>query len=193
MYNPVKAAQVIAYFALLCKNRSIPILKAMKLVYLSDRESVKKWGFPILDEVRVSMPLGPVNSTTYSHINGEYDLEECGWSEYLTDRDNHEVSANDSISVDDLEELSDADVECLDIVWASFGSMSKWEIKDWTHDPKNVPEWEDPDGGSIPIPLERMMKYLGVKNVEDQIKVIEEHKEIDRLFDAISESPKYTM
>lgn len=193
MYNPVKAAQVIAYFALQSDTKSIPILKAIKLVYLSDRESVAKWGFPILDEERVSMPHGPVNSTTYSHINGEHDLEKCGWSEYLTDRANHEVSASGSISIDDLEELSDADIECLDRVWDRFGKMGKWEIRDWTHNPKNVPEWEDPKGGSIPIPLERMMKYLGIENIEDQIQTIDDHREIDELFDAISESPKFTI
>ena len=193
MYNPIKAAQVIAYFALQSETKSISILKAIKLVYLSDRASIEKWGFPILDEVRVSMPHGPVNSSTYSHINGEHDLEKCGWSRFLTDRAKHEVSATDLISVDDLIELSEADIECMEQVWSEFGEMDRFELRDWTHKPENIPEWEDPGSGSKSIPLKRIMISLGMKNIDYQIETICDHENIDRLFDAISVTPKHTM
>ena len=39
-YNPRKAAQVIAYYALKTGERSIDFIKAIKLVYLGDRERV---------------------------------------------------------------------------------------------------------------------------------------------------------
>jgi len=74
-YNARKAAQVIAYLAMKAGHARLPVLKAVKLVYLADRESLSRFGFPLLEEPQVSMPHGPVNSTTYSHINGEEDLE----------------------------------------------------------------------------------------------------------------------
>ncbi len=166
-YEPVKAAQLIAALIIKSGSTSINILKAMKLVYLSDRESIKRYGFPILDELRVSMPHGPVNSVTYSHINGEYDLKGCGWSDILEDRAHHNVALlNPSMTLDDLDELSDADLACIETVIADFGSMDQWQLVQWTHDPNNVPEWEDPHGSSTPIPLRRIMQSVGIDNPE---------------------------
>ncbi len=53
MYNPVKAAQVIAYLAYKEPGKTLDVLKAIKLVYLADRESITQFGAPILDESRV--------------------------------------------------------------------------------------------------------------------------------------------
>jgi uncharacterized phage-associated protein len=181
-YNPRKAAQVIAYMAIKGNNAVLPVLKAVKLVYLADRESLCRYGFPILEEALVSMPQGPVNSATYSHINGEEDLDACGWSKFLQAREGNNVSVVPGIVTEDLDELSDADIICLDSVWSKFGEMNKWEIWDWTHDPKNIPEWEDPNGSSRPIPLERVLRYLNIKNPDDRAELIKEYRQIDQLF-----------
>ncbi len=184
-YNARKAAQVIAYLAMKGKAACLPVLKVVKLVYLADRESLSRFGFPILEEPYVSMPQGPVNSSTYSHINGEQDLDACGWSEFLQARENNEVAAVQGITTQDLDELSDADIECLDAVWDRFGGMDRWQIRDWTHDRNNVPEWEDPHASSQPIPLERTLNHLNVENAEAQANLIKEHRQMDRLFAAL--------
>jgi uncharacterized phage-associated protein len=181
MYNPMKAAQVIAYLALKAPGNALDVLKAIKLVYLADRESIKRWGAPILDERRVSMPHGPVNSQTYSHVNGEHDLDACGWSRILDDRANHIVAAKEGIQADDLDELSDADIQCLDAVWDQFGHMNKWALRDWTHVRENIPEWEDPRGSSAPIPLERIMTMVGIENADAQAQLLTDHAKISRL------------
>lgn len=169
-YSPRKAAQTIAYFAI--KNGRVPlnVVKAVKLVYLADRESVARSGFPIQDEVRVSMPHGPVNSSTYSFINGECDFgagkEE--WSEFLNDRSNHRIGlCRPDIEVDELDELSDAEVDVLEHVWDQFGRLGQWDLVKWTHESQNVPEWEDPGNSSYEIPLERMMRAVGVANASE--------------------------
>lgn len=184
-YEPKKAAQLIAALILKAGGETINLLKAVKLVYLIDRESIRRYGFPVLDEPRVSMPRGPVNSTTYSHINGEYDLEACGWSEILQDRANHKIAlAHQGVAFDDLDELSDADLECVEAVWAQFGHMSQWDLVDWTHNPKNIPEWEDPNGGSTVIPLQRILHSVGVENAEDFADVSKAMKAADRAFES---------
>ena len=182
MYNPVKAAQVIAYLACKTPDNTLDILKAIKLVYLADRESIAAFGAPILDERRVSMPHGPVNSQTYSYLNGEYDLEACGWANILEDRANHQIAVKEGIAIDNLDELSDADVQCLEKVWAKFGQMGKWEIRDWTHEKDNIPEWEDPNGSSTTIPLERIMTMLGIEGAGNQAAIVEDHNKISRMF-----------
>lgn len=181
MYNPLTAAQLIAYLALKTEGKTINVLKAIKLVYLVDRESIKRWGVPVLDENRYSMPHGPVNSYTYSHINGERDLESCGWSNFLEDRENHMIAVKNNITVDDFDELSDADIQCLDAVWEQFGAMGQFELRDWTHNGDNIPEWEDPNGSSEIIPLERIMRAVNVKDSDAQAQLLKEHNAIEKL------------
>jgi len=185
-YNARKAAQTIAFFAM--KNGALPlaVIKAVKLVYLADRESIRRFGFPIQDEARVSMPHGPVNSETYSMINGEYDPAASGWADFVRDKEDHNLSlARPDLTEDDLDELSDADIEVLNSVWDTFGNMGKWEIRDWTHVQANVPEWEDPGRSSLPIPLKRMMAHLNVPNVDEQAAAVRDFDRIDTLFRAL--------
>ncbi|SHJ78733.1 Uncharacterized phage-associated protein [Palleronia salina] len=177
-YDPRKAAQTIAYLAVKNGRNPLNILKAVKLVYLADRESIARHGFPIQDEDHYSLPHGPVNTTTYDHIQGVVDpAQAAGWTEFLTDRALHRVGLKDrNIDPDDLDELSEADVAVLDDIWDRFGSMNQWALRDWTHDPKNVPEWEDPNGSSRPIALRRMMEVLGVENAVEQEEAVLEHR-----------------
>lgn len=183
-YQPKKAAQLIAALILKGQGKSINILKAVKLVYLADRESIRRHGFPILDEDRYSMPHGPVNSMTYRHLNGEMDLQACGWSEVLEDRANHNIAlAQPGVSEDDLDELSDADLACIEQVWSDFGHMDQWALVAWTHNPDNVPEWEDPNGGSQKIPYRRILQALGVDNPDELEEAMKAQREIDLAFE----------
>lgn len=129
------------------------------------------------------MPHGPVNSLTYGHINGDYDLDACGWSDFLEDREHHNIAlARPGISGDDLDELSDADLHCADAVWDRFGDMTAWQLRDWTHDPRNIPEWEDPNGGSTIIPLQRILHAVGVANAEEFAEAAATLAHIDKAF-----------
>ena len=186
-YDPRKAAQTVAYLTVKNGRSPLNILKAVKLVYLADRESVSRYGFPIQDEPHYSMPHGPVNTTTYEFMKGEIHPEAArGWSEFLTDRSNHRIGLrNPDVSVDDLDELSDADLLVLDAVWEEFGAMDQWQLRDWTHDPHNVPEWEDPNGSSQLIPLRRMMDALGIENAADQEAIVRESRRASEFLKAL--------
>lgn len=166
MYNPRKAAQTVAFFAIKTGVNAINVLKVMKLVYLADRASIARHGFPILDERRVSMRNGPVNSFTYDYIKGEVPPHlDAGWSEFVADRAGHDVGlAFNGMSVDDLDELSDAEIETLEGVWELFGGMDQWKLVDYTHHAENIPEWTDPKGqGSRTISLDSIMSAVGLK------------------------------
>ena len=172
-YNPSKAAQTIAYFALQ-QGHAINVLKVTKLVYLADRESVKRRGHPIQDEARVSMPFGPVNSVTLGWINGSYRDETGEWSNTLKDRSNHRVGvSNPELTIDDLDELSESELQILEDVWAQFGQMDRFALADWTHDPNNVPEWQDPNGSATSISLERLMAAVGLDKPIERAREIE--------------------
>jgi uncharacterized phage-associated protein len=180
MYNSAKAAQIIAYFALKSPKRLINMLKAIKLVYIADRESARIFATPMLDELRSSLPLGPVNSQSYDLAKGEAESE--GWTTVLQDREEHQIGVKPGIVVDDLDELSEAETEILEDVWKQFGHMNQWQLVDWTHNPKNVPEWEDPGSSSNPIPLERLLMAVGIENAAEQAEFLRDQSAIDKIF-----------
>jgi len=182
-YNVKKAAQTIAYLALKNGGKPLFVLSAVKLVYLADRESIARHGFPIQDEGRVSMEHGPVNSKTYSYIKGEVESGAAEWADYLRDREDNMIAlARPDLDPAELDELSDADLAALDAVWERFGQWDRWALVKWTHDPKNLPEWEDPGLSSILIPLKRIMQAVQVPNAVDQAALVRDFDRIDSLF-----------
>jgi uncharacterized phage-associated protein len=173
-----KAAQVAAFFAI-AEGGSINVLKLVKLVYLADRLFMKKYDCPILNDHLVSMPHGPVNSMTYSYIDGCEDGRE-NWDAFISDRANHIVAlANPSITKDDLDELSKAELRVLSAVATEFKHKDGYWMRNYTH--QYCPEWEDPHGSSAPIPYERVLKYLGKKHPSEIAENIETERKLDRI------------
>jgi uncharacterized phage-associated protein len=167
-FNIRKAAQVAAFFALR-QGGQIHVLKLTKLVYLSDRAFMERYDVPITGDKLVSMDHGPVNSVTYNYINGT--AEDPDWDAFMADRAGHMVAlSRNSITEDELDELSDAELRVLGEVWGRFGHMDRFEIRDWTH--KNCPEWDNPHGSSTPIKYSHIFKFLGKPNgdeLEDRV------------------------
>src|SRR5712691_464729 len=69
MFSERRVAQMAAYLLGREKGR-MNYLKLIKLLYLADRESLKRHGHPISDDRYVSMDHGPVLSTTFNLIKG---------------------------------------------------------------------------------------------------------------------------
>lgn len=145
MYREKKTAQMAAFF-LTKLNGSMPHLKLMKLLYISDRESLRCDGSTMSHDKMVSMPHGPVLSQTLDCMNGNTDSSD--WNLYITDIANHAVKLNEGISIESLDLLSEFDISIMENVLNIYGKMSKWQIRDETH---SFPEWEDPRGSSHPI------------------------------------------
>ncbi len=181
-YDPQKAAQTIAFFAMQ-EGDAINVLKAVKLVYLADRESLKRRGHPIQDEVRVSMPFGPVNSTTLNYLNGAF-RNDGGWSDILRDRANNNVGlADPNLNEDSLDCLSDGDLRILGDIWAEFGNMDGFDLADWTHN--HIVEWQDPNGSSTPIPLDRIMTAVGLDHPIERARELESLDRAASLLDSL--------
>lgn len=175
-FSPRKAAQVAAFFALR-HGGAINILKLVKLIYLADREFTANFDRPILFDRFVSMPHGPVNSLTYNAING-YSSDPESRDQFVSDRANHKVGlTRATLSVDDLDELSEAELEVLELVWTRFGKMAPNDLVEYTH--AHCPEWEDPHGSSEPIPYERVFKFLNRENSKALDANVQELRALD--------------
>jgi uncharacterized phage-associated protein len=185
-YNVRKAAQVAAFFAKE-QGGKINVLKLVKLIYLAHRESLKAFDAPILQDKFVSMDHGPVNSITLNFINGLID-EKDDWSEFITDRHGHFIAlAKQSLNISDFDELSKADIKILKYIWERFGGMDGFQLAGYTH--KHCPEWEDPHGSSTPIPIERVLKFLGKPAGVELARKIEAERLMDSIFAQAHELP----
>ncbi len=183
MFDEQKVAQTAAFFVRHEGGR-MPILKLMKLLYLADRESIKRYGLPISGDKYASWKHGPILSSTYSLMTGDSDSAQFGWDYWISDRENHEVALVRDSSREFLSDLSDADVDVLEAVWSSFGHMTRWEIRDYTHDKRFVPEWEDPNGSVKPLHLKSIMQALGKtpQEIEHDVARIEAQQKLASIF-----------
>ena len=180
MFSESRTAQMAAFFLDKTTEKKMPHLKLMKLLYLSDRESVQETGLPISWDLPVSMPHGPVLSLTLNLMNGDWESDTTdGWASWISGKENYEVGLVRSVSRKALDKLSDFDLDVLESVWARFGEMDQWRIRDWTHD--HCAEWQDPDGSSRPISPGEILRAVGYNDeseIRNIIRIIEEQRSL---------------
>lgn len=150
------------------KGGTISSIKLTKLLYLADRESLVEYGFPISYDYGVSMPRGPALTATLDLTRGEGGRSgQAKWDEWIADRENHNVSLQRKFVREDLDELSDADIEILERTWSKFGGMNRWELVKYTHD--HLSEYQDPQGSSCPISDEDRLLAITGDPVESKV------------------------
>jgi uncharacterized phage-associated protein len=182
----VCAAQVAAFFIYKAGGK-LTILKLIKLMYLAERLSLERYGEPITGDRLVSMPHGPALSITLNHINGFIESSPGGWDEWISDRENKEVSLTNPSMIESPEAsllaLSDTDLEVLNEIWDRFGRLSTTDLYDYAHS-SAIPEWVDPNGSSHPITYQELFRALGFsrEKSEELIDKLEEQEQIDRAF-----------
>lgn len=181
MFNERRVAQMAAYLLNHARTR-MKYLKLMKLLYLADRESMKRHGHPISGDRYVSMDHGPVLSNTLNLINGAVKFQERGWDHWIADKADYAVSLRRRATREVLDELSNADIDVLRDVFAKFGKVNQWDLVKYIH--RYCREWQDPNGSSIPISYEEIFKALGRSPAEAR-KLgarVEQQRHIDKLF-----------
>jgi uncharacterized phage-associated protein len=185
MFNERKVAQMAAFFLGQSQESRMPHLKLMKLLYLSDREAMRAFGGPISGDRLVSMPHGPVLSQTLNLMDGDVESQPGGWEEWISDKENHELSLRQPLNAVALDELAPAEIDVLKAVWDKFGAMGKWEIRDWTH--QHCAEWTDPKGSSFPIQYDALARAVGFddESAKELAAQIQAEQEIDRIFAAL--------
>ncbi len=165
-FNERKATQAAAH---LLKLRGAPMsyMKLIKLLYLADRSALLQWGRPITTDTYVSMDRGPVLShvldlATDEDLPGHASI----WTRHITEPEHYSVRLRDDPGED---ELSTAETGLLDEVFRQHGTKTRWELVEFTH---TLPEWKNPEGGSIPIRYRDILKAGGKSDIE--IAAVEE-------------------
>lgn len=192
MFNERKVAQMVAFFPGQPPACRMLGLKLMKLLYLSDRQAMREFGWPISGDWLVWMPhgqCGSVLSQTLGLMDGDVESMPGVWGDLISDKKDHELSLRRPIHVTDFDELSSAEVDVPKDVRAKFGSVGKWEICDWIHRhcAEFCTEWRDSSGASSHIQYEKLAMVVGYdRDVTDELAAqIKAQQEIDCLFAAL--------
>jgi uncharacterized phage-associated protein len=164
-FNEQKATEAAAYL-LRVRGGRMHYLKLLKLLYIADREALRRWGIPISHDNYVSMDHGPVLSQTYNLIR---DGGSRFWSEHISAPfADYEIELTGNPL--QVEKLSVAEERLLDEIFESYGKLNRWDLVEKTH---GFPEWKDPHGSSLPIDVRDILSALGEPEEEIEATVAE--------------------
>jgi hypothetical protein len=163
-YNPLKATQAAAFLVRLNGGR-MDMWRMLKLLYLSDRESLIKRGTPITGDELSSMPWGPTPSRIYDNtkVNRTPLGKDEVWKEFLTEneRGTNEIGlVKEDFSTD---RLSRFELGVIEETFRQFAAMSMPELSRYVH---QLPEYQDPKGSSYEIDPETILKHAGWSDEE---------------------------
>ena len=146
---------------------TLDMFLAIKMLYLADKETLIRWGKTITGDSFVSLPKGPVLSTTYDLFKGSAPSRfQKIWDAFFSERVNHSIHQLQKV---DLETLSEREMEVLEDARKQINSFAPWDIADWLH--QTCPEWTDPNGSSSSIDPNTILRNAG--RSEEDIRTIE--------------------
>jgi uncharacterized phage-associated protein len=155
-----KAAQLSAFFAV--KAEGIEKLKLIKLIYLTERRFLQDHEIPMLFDELYSLPHGPICSSTLNCIDGI--IHENVWDQFIA-RNGNEIFPVKRFSREELDELSDAEMEIANRIWSRFHGMTASQIRNYTHE--KCLEYTEIDRGRIPISYREVLEALENPSAKD--------------------------
>ncbi len=130
-----------ALYYILKKIKKADKIKLVKLIYLSDKYHLIRYGRTVTNDDYYAMEHGPVGTTVKDVLSFDsFNMSTKAFkyaSTLLEKVDKNNFRAKPDAS-DVFDMLSDTDKEALDFVINKFGKMRQWELRDYTH---QYPEW----------------------------------------------------
>ena len=146
-FDERQAMEATAYLLSL-NGGSMNYTKTIKLLYLADREALSRGLGSITTDIYKSLNLGPMTSSIYDcikHNIGKF------WNDYIK-KDGYTIELIRDLS---YEMLSIGERKILKSTYDKFRKNTWIEVVDFCH--RNLQEWEDPHGSSIPISIESIL------------------------------------
>lgn len=131
-----KIIQALNYITELAGGK-VNYMKALKLLYFSDRLHLREYGRLITDDNLIAMKNGTLGSQAKDIIKMNEFMPHVVY-EYVEDklkRDNYFIEVNST----ERDNLSETDIECLNEVFTALGQKAEFELANLTHE---LPEWE---------------------------------------------------
>ncbi len=140
-------------------------LRLIKLLYLSDRQSLIETGYPITGDRFVSMKYGPVLSHCLDLVKNAPLDKATFWTQHVGRDGKHAVAL---LGDPGLGSLSEYDTTVLERIAERHREEADWEVVDHTH---TLPEWEDPGRSSRPIDPAQILRFAGYSEEEVTIAI----------------------
>jgi len=122
----------------------------------------------------VSMPHGPVLSRIYDAIKlGQQEGQVQPWYEYMMERQGNEIALRNEHAPET--ELSDFEREILAKTYADYAHLGPPGLRRLTH---ALPEYEDPEGSSLPIDPVMILREEGWTPEEIQEAMMDAREEV---------------
>lgn len=136
-FNHKKAIQSLCFFAIKEKN-NLNKMKAIKLIWLSDRLHLRKYGRTITGDMYFALKFGPVASNTRDILEESSflsDEEKIYSIEFINILDKYTFSHksfNENV-------FSKTDLDTLSEVYAAYGELDQFQLSEISH---QFPEWK---------------------------------------------------
>jgi uncharacterized phage-associated protein len=148
----------------------LPYIKLVKLLYLVDREALLRWSTPVTGDHYYSMKMGPVLSNVLDLVTKE---SHGFWADHIVKASRWDVK----LAQDPGDgELSEAEDELIEKIFADYGGMDKFKLVDHLHE--ILPEWERVTTGRKPIEFASILK-AGNKSDEEIAAIESELQAVD--------------
>lgn len=159
-----KTTQVAAWIVHACGNK-MDIGELLALLYLIDREALKRWGRPVTFDRPYNFPFGPTPSETYALAHAPLHGEH--WPKSFS-----ALQLGRIIKLltphTEIDELSQAEIDLVQDIFREFGRKSFGELKSYVH---ALPEFRDPGESSEPIGWDTLLRAVGWKGEDlEEIK-----------------------
>jgi uncharacterized phage-associated protein len=168
-FDEKKATQATAL--LITKSGgSINYMKLIKLLYLTNREAMSRWGRPVVPDGYYSLPHGPILSRVLGLINEQLRPGTASfWKEHITAPRDYTIQIAEDPGFD---EFSPREISLINEVFLKYGHMNEWDLVEWCH--SNLKEWKDPEGSCIEIEPAEILAVAGWKKEDIQTQLEEE-------------------
>ena len=159
-----QAAQLSAAF-ILKAGRAVGLVRLLKLVYLAEREAMRRSGFPMVMDEIYAMQAGMVLSRTFDLMKGKAGTPTTGeWAEYIARPSSRGVNVRKGVRWGLLDAMGPDDFDIVEEVWARHGSKTKDELVHEVH--HKLEEWVEFWGnparrsGAVRVPYDRLFAII---------------------------------
>lgn len=166
-FNYKKSVQALNYLAVL-EGGAINYMKALKLIWLSDRYHLRNHGRTITGDKYYALKNGPVASFTKDIIVKKHITpEQSQYSSLFVSVDGYLLSSNLEPNTN---VFSQKELEVINAIFTQYGDLKEFEISEFSH---NFPEWKQ---------YEERIKKTGSSYVIDMNLFFENYKDETNLF-----------
>lgn len=179
-FNETKAAEAGALLLFLNQNK-MNYTKFIKLLYLIDREALKRFNRPITGDYYCSLHNGPILSRVYDFIkSGPIKGFGDQWHE-LIKKNKYDVELQKSFNITELSVREESLINEID---EQFKHCNYQEMIAYCH---TLPEWKDPikqNQKSSDLTIEEILQKI--KKSPDEINGINDDAALTRFVDSIN-------